>query len=144
MLAIDGVQTFSTTRKIEHSTFRKHENGTTTYHQYYRPKCTEWYCDFLDSEPIENPTGEFKKQDCEPEAAKRLRERVAKQHPHLKFWIMGDALYCNSVIMDICRKHNWIFSFTFKGKSQNPKLFGEINSELNVENAKSPSDSAEK
>jgi len=139
MLAIDGVQTFSTTRKIEHSTFRKHENGTTTYHQYYleaKVVGLNGIVISLDSEPIENPTGEFKKQDCEPEAAKRLLERVAKQHPHLKFWIMGDALYCNSVIMDICRKHNWIFSFTFKGKSQNPKLFGEINSELNVEQRK--------
>lgn len=136
LLAIDGVQTFSTTRKIEHSTFRKHQNAPTTYHQYYLEAKVVGLTGLvlsIDSEPVENPTGEFNKQDCETKAAQRLLERVARQHPHLKFWIMGDALYCNSIIMDICQKHNWKFSLTFKGESQYPKLLGEINSELNRE-----------
>lgn len=134
LLAIDGVQTFSTTRKIEHSIFREHQDAPTTYHQYHLEAKIigpNGFVMSIDSEPIENPTGEFNKQDCERKAGQRLLARVGRQHPHLKFWILGDALYCNSVIMDICQKHKWKFSFTFKGESQYPKLLGEINSELN-------------
>jgi len=132
MLAIDGVQTFSTKREIEHSINRKHENNKTTYHQYFleaKIVSKSGFVISLDTEFIENPTDKFDKQDCEQKAAARLLERIGREHPHLKFWILGDALYCNSIIMDICNNHKWKYSFTFKGKTQYPKLLEEINAE---------------
>ena len=134
MLAIDGVQTFSTKREIEHSINRNHKNNPKSYHQYFveaKIVSKNGFVISLDTEFIENPTDEFKKQDCETKAALRLLERIGREHPHLKFWILGDALYCNSVIMDICNKHKWKYSFTFKGKTQYPKLLEEINAEYN-------------
>ena len=132
LLAIDGVQTFSTQRKIEHSVNRKHENKPTTYHQYFLEAKIVGENGFvisLDTEFIENPTEEFDKQDCERKAAIRLLKRIKRKHPHLKFCILGDALYCNSKIMDICDNNKWQYSFTFKGKTMYSKLFKIINAE---------------
>jgi len=134
LLAIDGVQTISTKREIGHSTKREHQNGDTTYHQYFleaKIVSQNGFVLSLDTEFIENPVEKFDKQDCETQAAKRLLERIAKEHPHLKFMVLGDGLYCNSVFIDICNQHKWQYSFTFKGETQYPKLLGEINSELN-------------
>jgi hypothetical protein len=134
LLAIDGVQTISTKRKFPHSTYCDNKNGTRTYHQYFleaKIVSSNGFVLSVDTEFIENPIEKFDKQDCELKAAKRLLERIAREHPHLSFWILGDALYCNSVIMDICKKNKWKYSFTFKGESKYPKLLGEINAELN-------------
>ncbi|MDD3102506.1 MAG: transposase family protein [Patescibacteria group bacterium] len=133
LLAIDGVQTMSTKRKIAHSTFRNHD-GAKTYHQYFLEAkiiSPDGLAISVDTEFIENPSGEFNKQDCEPKAAARLLERVRREHPHLKFRILGDALYCNSVVMDACESRRWKYSFTFKGETKHPKLLEEINCELN-------------
>ena len=134
LLAIDGVQTISTKREIEHSINRNHKDGDKTYHQYFleaKIVSTNGFVISLDTEFIENPTEKFNKQDCEHAAAIRLLKRIGREHPHLKFWILGDGLYCNSVIMDICNSHKWKFSFTFKGETKYPKLLGEINAEYN-------------
>ena len=134
LLAIDGVQTISTKRKIGHSIQKEHKSGETTCHQYFleaKIVAPNGFVISLDTEFVENPDGKFDKQDCETKAAKRLLERVAKEHPHLKFRVLGDALYCNSVFIDICERHGWSYSFTFKGGSKYPKLLGEFNSELN-------------
>ena len=135
LLAIDGVQTFSTHREIEHSINREHKNDTKTYHQYFleaKIVSSNGFVISLDTEFIENPTSEFDKQDCEQKAAIRLLERIAKEHPHLKFIILGDALYCNSVIMDICNSNSWGYSLTFKGKTKYPLLLEYINEEYNL------------
>ena len=134
LLAIDGVQTFSTKREINHSINRNHKDSPKTYHQYFleaKIVSVNGFVISLDTEFIENPTEEFDKQDCERKATLRLLERIKKKHPHLRFLILGDALYCNSVIIDICNKSSWKYSFTFKGKTQYPKLLEEINAEYN-------------
>ncbi|OGV49554.1 MAG: hypothetical protein A2017_16345 [Lentisphaerae bacterium GWF2_44_16] len=35
LLGVDGVQTFSSSRPLEHSTHRTHGDGKTTFHQYF-------------------------------------------------------------------------------------------------------------
>ncbi len=133
LLAIDGVQTMSTERKIECFTSRKHGESI-TYQQYFleaKIVSPGGFAISVDTEVIENPPGEFDKQDCEQKAAMRLLKRISLEHPHLKFRILGDALYCNSVVMNMCEKHKWKYGFTFKGETQYPKLLGEINYELN-------------
>ena len=134
LLAIDGVQTISTKRDIGHSTCREHKDGEKTYHQYFleaKIVSEKGLVLSIDTEFIENPDKAFDKQDCERKAAKRLLERIAKEHPHLKFRLLGDGLYCNSVFIDICDRQGWKYSLTFKGKTQYPKLLGEFRSELN-------------
>ena len=136
LLAIDGVQTISTNRKIEHAIYKEHSNGTKTYHQYFleaKIVSTDGFVFSIDTEIIENLTEQFDKQDCEQKAAYRLLKRIKKEHPHLKFRILGDGLYCNSVIMDICDSYRWKYAITFKGETQYPKLLGEINAEINYE-----------
>jgi hypothetical protein len=132
LLAIDGVQTFSTNRKIKHSITREHDNKSVTHHQYFleaKIVSKQGFVISIDSEPIENPIEKFDKQDCEQKAAVRLLQRVSKEHPHMKFCILGDGLYCNSKLMAICKRNRWKYSFTFKGKSKYPKLLEEINCE---------------
>ena len=134
LLAIDGVQTISTKREIGHSTKREHKNGVITYHQYFleaKIVSKNGFVLSIDTEFVENPDEKFDKQDCETQAAKRLLERIAREHPHLKFRVLGDGLYCNSVFIDICESHGWKYSFTFKGETKYPKLLAEINNELN-------------
>jgi hypothetical protein len=134
LLAIDGVQVFSTKREIGHSINREHKENDKTYHQYFveaKIVSKQGFVISLDTEVIENPTEEFDKQDCERKAAVRLLERIGRKHPHLKFRILGDALFCNSKVIDLCNKHKWSYSFTFKGKTQYPKLLSEINDEYN-------------
>ncbi len=133
LLAVDGVQTFSTKRKIAHSIQRDHKDADTTFHQYFleaKIVTPDGLAISLDTEFIENPVSDFNKQDCELNAAKRLLERIRRQHPHFKFLLLGDALYCNSVIMDICVKFGWRHALTFKGEKQYARLFGEIEAEL--------------
>ena len=134
LLAIDGVQTISTEREIAHSTHRDHQEGVTTYHQYFleaKIVSGNGLVLSIDTEFVENPIEAFDKQDCERKAARRLLERIAKEHPHLKFRLLGDGLYCNSVFIDICERRGWKYSFSFKGETQYPKLLGEFRSELN-------------
>ena len=130
LLAIDGVQTFSTSREIGHSITRKHDNKSVTRHQYFleaKVVSKQGFVISIDTEPIENPIEEFDKQDCEQKAAVRLLQRISKEHPHMKFWILGDGLYCHSKLMDICEKNSRKYSFTFTGKTKYPKLLEEIN-----------------
>lgn len=134
LLAIDGVQTISTKRELKHSINRDHKDGEKTYHQYFLEAKIVSEMGLvlsIDTECVENPVEAFDKQDCERKAAKRLLERVAREHPHLKFRLLGDGLYCNSAFIDICDRHGWKYSFTFKGETQYPKLLGEFRSELN-------------
>lgn len=128
LVAIDGVTTYSTKRPIEHSTFCTHENLPTTYHQKFVEAKIIGQGNFalsLDCEPIENPTGEFDKQDCEITAAIRLMIRIAKRFPFLKFYFLGDALYCNSGFISICREKKWGHAFSAK-ESKNPALMQKI------------------
>ncbi len=134
LLAIDGVKIFSTERKIDHSTYCEYKDGKKIYFQYFLEAkiiSDDGFVISLGTECIENPTVKFDKQDCEQKAAVRLLERIAKEHPHFKFHILGDALYCNSTFMDLCEDKEWKYSFTFKGKTQYPKLLEEIKYEFN-------------
>ncbi len=134
LLAIDGVKVFSTEREIEHSTYCVYENGTKKFFQYFleaKIVSADGLVISLGTECIENPTTKFDKQDCERKAAVRLLERISKEHPHLKFYILGDALYCNSNLMDLCKKENWGYGFTFKGDTQYTKMLEEIKLEFN-------------
>lgn len=69
----------------------------------------------LASEFIENTPGrDYEKQDCEQKAFGRLAAKIKKNFPRLPICILGDGLYPNNTVFDICTKNNWLFIITLK------------------------------
>ena len=69
----------------------------------------------LASEFIENTSGrDYEKQDCEQKAFVRLAAKIKKHFPRLPICILGDGLYPNNTVFDICAKNNWLFIITLK------------------------------
>ena len=44
----------------------------------------------------------------------RLAARLKTLFPKQAFCIVGDALYCNHPVMDMCRRNKWEFILAFK------------------------------
>jgi hypothetical protein len=65
----------------------------------------------LSSEWIENPAGEFDKQDCERRAFIRLSAKLKKQYPRLPVCILADGLYPYENAFKICENYEWKFIF---------------------------------
>ena len=63
---------------------------------------------------IENPEGDYDKQDCERKAFLRLAEKLKKAFPRLPIIILGDGLYPYEGFFAKCRANGWAFSTTFK------------------------------
>ena len=69
----------------------------------------------LASEFIENDPGrDYEKQDCELKAFVRLAAKIKNHFPRLPVCILGDGLYPNNTVFDICQKNNWQFIITLK------------------------------
>jgi hypothetical protein len=71
----------------------------------------------LASEWIENPEGEFVKQDCERKAFNRLAPKLKKQYPRLPVCIHADGLYPYENAFKICEDNGWKFIFVLKEDS---------------------------
>ena len=135
LLAVDGVHVFSSTRPLAHATHRCHGDGRTTYHQYYleaKIVAPNGMALSVHTEAIENPVGEFDKQDCELKAFQRLIATVAGKHPQMKFLVLLDSLYCNAPVITAIRAHKWGYSVGFKGAQQNRPLMDEFTEGLNA------------
>ncbi len=69
----------------------------------------------LCSEFIENDPGrDYEKQDCELKAFVRLTAKIKKYFPRLPLCILGDGLYPNNTVFDICEKNHWLFIINLK------------------------------
>jgi hypothetical protein len=71
----------------------------------------------LASEWIENPVGEFNKQDCERNAFIRLAAKLKKQYPRLPICILADGLYPYENAFKTCEEYGWKFIFVLQDKS---------------------------
>lgn len=70
------------------------------------PLATEW---------ITNESqGEYDKQDCESKAFKRLAVKLKQTFARLPVCILGDALYANAPVMELCEQHGWKYLITLK------------------------------
>lgn len=69
--------------------------------------------EFIENDPDEN----FKKQDCELKAFKRLAVKLKGYFPRLQMCILADGLYPNQHVFKICRDNNWRFIFTLSDDS---------------------------
>lgn len=78
----------------------------------------------LDVEQICNSDGE-EKQDCEINAAKRLIERMRRQHPKLAMILGGDDIYSREPMIRLCRQERYNYIFVAKPTSHK-EMFREI------------------
>ena len=100
LLSIDGTGYFSSSEvHCEQCCEKHHRDGRVTYyHQLLgavlvHPGCKEVFP--LAPEPISKQDGAGK-NDCERNAAKRLLKDTRREHPHMKFIVIEDALASNA------------------------------------------------
>lgn len=77
-------------------------------------------------EPVKtyDPKNVREKQDCEYAAWKRIEKRLKKWFGRYGLVIVGDALYCCSPVIEMCKKNDWRFIFTFK-EGRTPAAYAE-------------------
>lgn len=76
----------------------------------------------LASVPIENPGGEYDKQDCEQKAFPRLAEKLKQLYPRLHICLLGDSLYGCAPVLQVCEKMAWSYIVIFK-QGRTPALW---------------------
>jgi hypothetical protein len=81
----------------------------------------------LATEWIENDSSEYDKQDCELKAFKRLSVNLKKSFPRLPICIVGDGLYPNKTVFEICEKNSWEYIITLKDGNL-PSVWEEVES----------------
>lgn len=86
----------------------------------------------LGTEWIENDGLEYDKQDCELKAFKRLSVKLKKSFPRLPICIVGDGLYPNKTVFEICEKNNWEYIITLKDGNL-PSVWEEAESLLRLQ-----------
>jgi hypothetical protein len=120
-VAVDatGVMSFQE-RHCEHCLTKKSKNEKTTYFHYVleaKLVTSAGHAISLATEWVENPSGDFDKQDCERKAFIRLAEKLNKQYPRLPICILADGLYPYDGAFDICEKYDWKYIFVLPDKS---------------------------
>lgn len=133
VVAVDGTQmlTFNS-RHCEHCLTRTLSNGKTQYcHYVLAAKIVTPVGLVLPAafEFVENPDGEFDKQDCETKAFKRMAPRLAKLLKGFDMLLVGDGLYATEPFMDICEKRGWSYAVTLKD-AQLPTLQEQVSRAL--------------
>jgi hypothetical protein len=85
-------------------------------HQVLEAKlvCANGFSISLGSQWIENPEGDFDKQDCEAKAFKRLAKKLKRYFPRLPICIVADGLYPNEPFFETCRSNQWEYICTLK------------------------------
>jgi hypothetical protein len=120
LVAVDatGMATFKH-RHCEHClTKTSSKTGVATYFHYVleaKIVTSSGLSISLCSEFIENDPGrDYQKQDCELKAFTRLAAKIKKYFPRLPVCILGDGLYPNNTVFDICEKNHWLFVINLK------------------------------
>lgn len=119
LIAIDatGIATFDH-KHCDHCLTKTSKSGIVRYFHYVleaKLVCSNGLAISLASEFIENDPGrDYEKQDCEQKAFVRLAAKIKKYFPRLPVCILGDGLYPNNTVFDICLKNNWQFIITLK------------------------------
>ena len=128
LVAVDGTgHLFFRERHCPHCLTATRSDGTTRYfHHVLEAKLVtaDGLAFSIATEFIENSDPKASKQDCERNAFHRLAEKLKSCFPQLPIILLGDALYANAPVMEICRRNRWMFIFTFKAGSL-PALFQE-------------------
>ena len=117
MVAVDatGVVSFKE-RHCEHCLTKTKKGKTTYFHYVIEAKLVtqSGLAISLASEWIENPSGDFDKQDCERKAFIRLAAQLKKQFPRLPICILADGLYPYENAFKVCEANEWKFIFVLQ------------------------------
>ena len=119
LIAVDatGIATFDH-KHCENCLTKTSKKGVVTYFHYVleaKLVTPTGLAISLASEFIENDPGrDYEKQDCEQKAFVRLAAKIKKHFPRLPVCILGDGLYPNNTVFDICEKNRWQFIITLK------------------------------
>ncbi|MDM8522618.1 hypothetical protein QUF80_04530 [Desulfococcaceae bacterium HSG8] len=117
-VVIDGTHVMNVNEgHCNHCLHKTSKNGKVTYfHNVLEAKsvCENGFCISLGTERIENPEGDYDKQDCELKAFVRLAKKLKKDFPRLPICIIADGLYPNQTFFRICRDNKWVWVATFK------------------------------
>jgi hypothetical protein len=128
-VAVDGSHVMNVKEgHCEHCLHRTSKSGKVTYfHNVLEAKivCENGFCISLATEWIENPDGDFDKQDCEQKAFGRLAEKIKKHYPRMLICIVADALYPNQTFFEICDKYGWAWTVTLKDGNL-PSVWEEV------------------
>ncbi len=121
IVAIDGSSVTSySERHCEHCLTKTSKSGKITYyHNVLEAKmvCSNGFSISIATEWIENPEGDYEKQDCEQKAFKRLAQTIKKMYPRLPICLVADGLYPNKPFFDICDANNWPYMCILKDGS---------------------------
>ena len=129
VVAVDatGVMTFDE-KHCDQCLHKTSKNGKITYfHNVLEAKliAPNGFSISLATEWIENPCGEYDKQDCEQKAFKRLAAKLKDFYPKLPVCITADGLYPNQSFFNICKDNKWAFIVTFEDGNL-PTVWEEI------------------
>ncbi|GHU84776.1 hypothetical protein FACS189415_8150 [Bacteroidia bacterium] len=106
MIAVDATGVMSFDHKhCDQCLTRTSSGGKITYYHYVleaKLVTRDGLCLSLASEWIENPAGDYIKQDCERKAFLRLAAKLKKQYPRLPICILADGLYPYEGAFGIC------------------------------------------
>lgn len=132
IVAIDGTGTQGFDEDYSGKCLHKtSKNGVTSYSQAVleaKLVAGNGFCISLVSTWLENnQEGQHDKQDCELAAFKRLADKIKKLYPRLPVIIVGDALYANCPVMDICKARQWDFLLVIK-----EGVLKELNEEIRL------------
>lgn len=125
MVAIDGsgIATFDKEhceRCLKKTYNRGKQNEKTVYyHNVLEAKLvtSNGFSISLATQWIENPEGEYNKQDCERRAFERLAAKLKKQYPRTAICLCADGLYPYDGFFNTCKTNQWDYIVTLKEKS---------------------------
>ena len=119
IVAVDGTKLLGfNKRHCEHCTHTT-INGRTIYHHYVLAAKIVTPIGLvipLAFEFVENPGGEYDKQDCEIKAFRRLVEKIEKLYPRLPINLLADGLYAEEKTLNLGENHNWNLIITLTEK----------------------------
>ncbi|MDZ7607196.1 MAG: hypothetical protein U5K79_16765 [Cyclobacteriaceae bacterium] len=132
IVAIDGTGTHSYDEDYSGACLHKTSaNGVVSYSQAVleaKLVTPNGFCISLATAWLENnPDGKHDKQDCELSAFKRLAGRIRELYPRLPITIVGDALYANTPVMDLCLGYGWDYMLVLK-----EGVLKELNEEIGL------------
>lgn len=118
MIAVDATGVMSFDHKhCDQCLTRTSSGGKITYYHYVleaKLVTRDGLCLSLATEWIENPVGDYIKQDCERKAFLRLAAKLKKQYPRLPICILADGLYPYEGAFEICEKYGWKYIYVLK------------------------------
>jgi hypothetical protein len=114
-VAIDGTRLFTFRQQhCEHCTYQTQDGVTRWFHYVLVAKVVTpiGLVVPLAFEFVENPSGEYDKQDCELKACGRLFTKIDRLFPKLRLNVTGDGLYAEKTTMAECDRRGWNFFIT--------------------------------